>query len=373
MTKIHFMYFDAGGGHRSAVNALQEVIAHEGKAWDVEAVHVQHLLDSLDIFRKVSGIRLEDCYNLMLKKGWTLGSPQLTRMMQAIIRFFHRDQVRMLADFWSNNKPDMVVSVVPNLNRAMYEGLRRVSQTIPYVNILTDIADYPPHFWMEKGQQQHFICGSEKAVEQARALGYPKSAIHRASGMILSPRFYNVPDVDRAAERQRLGLDPDLPTGLVMFGGQGSSVMREIATRADAQLIAICGKNEKLAASLRQMKRGKPMFVEGFTREVPYYMRLADFFVGKPGPGSISEALAMGLPVIIERNAWTLPQERYNTEWVLENGYGVVLPSFRGIDGAVAQLLEPGNFAKYKSNVQKYCNRAVFEIPEILERILSGS
>ena len=62
------------------------------------------------------------------------------------------------------------------------------------------------------------------------------------------------------------------------------------------------------------------MFVEGFTKEVPRYMQLADYFIGKPGPGSISEAVAMQLPVIVERNAWTLPQERYNADWVTRAG-----------------------------------------------------
>ncbi len=60
-------------------------------------------------------------------------------------------------------------------------------------------------------------------------------------------------------------------------------------------------------------------------------MQLADFFIGKPGPGSLSEALAMHLPVIVERNAWTLPQERYNADWVLENEVGLVLPEFSTI------------------------------------------
>ena len=64
------------------------------------------------------------------------------------------------------------------------------------------------------------------------------------------------------------------------------------------------------------------MFVEGFTKEVPRYMQLADYFIGKPGPGSVSEALAMKLPVIVESNAWTLPQERYNGEWVRERASG---------------------------------------------------
>ena len=93
--------------------------------------------------------------------------------------------------------------------------------------------------------------------------------------------------------------------------------MLEIAERLDEspldlQLIYVCGKNEKLANALRARKSRVPCFVEGFTTRVNEYMQLADFFIGKPGPGSVSEALAMQLPVIVECNAWTLPQERYN-------------------------------------------------------------
>ena len=133
------------------------------------------------------------------------------------------------------------------------------------------------------------------------------------------------------AERERLGLDPTRPTGLVLFGGQGSGVMLEIARRlADTQLIFICGRNEKLAERLQGAPPKAPRFIEGFTQEMPYYMSLSDFFIGKPGPGSISEAVAMKLPVIVERNAWTLPQERYNADWVREQHAGMVVESFAG-------------------------------------------
>ena len=142
--------------------------------------------------------------------------------------------------------------------------------------------------------------------------------------------------------------------------------MYEIARSLDTQLICICGKNEELAGRLRGLRRSAPMLVEGFTKEVPYYMRLADFFIGKPGPGSISEALAMQLPVIVERNAWTLPQERYNTEWVTENELGLVLPNFRGIGAAVKELLKPEQYARFRANAAAQNNRAVFEIPKIL-------
>jgi UDP-N-acetylglucosamine:LPS N-acetylglucosamine transferase len=106
---------------------------------------------------------------------------------------------------------------------------------------------------------------------------------------------------------------------------------------------------------------------------VNYYMQLADFFIGKPGPGSVSEALAMKLPVIVECNSWTLPQERYNCEWVLEKQVGIVLRNFRTIEKAVAQLIEPATLARYRSNAAALQNRAVFEIPEMLEKILAES
>jgi UDP-N-acetylglucosamine:LPS N-acetylglucosamine transferase len=187
--------------------------------------------------------------------------------------------------------------------------------------------------------------------------------------MILSPRFYEPVNADRTVERARLGLDPAKPTGLVLFGGQGSRVMLEIAERLDdTQLIFICGRNAKLADRLRALPGKAPRWIEGFTQEVPYFMRLADFFIGKPGPGSISEAVAMRLPVMVERNAWTLPQERYNCDWVLDRGAGVVLPNFREIRDAVTKML--GALDEYRANVAKIENRAVFEIPEILSRIL---
>ena len=332
-------------------------------------VNLQEVLHSLDVFRKVTGIRLEDIYNKMLAKGWTLGSAQGLQFMHGVIRLYHHPVAALLTKHWRDTAPDMVVSLVPNFNRVMYQGLQAALPQVPYVTILTDFADFPPHFWIEREQNQHFICGTDKAVAQARALGHAEERIHGASGMIMRPRFYESVNIDRAAERTRLGLDPARPTGLVLFGGQGSKVMMQIArSLPDVQLIFICGKNAKLAERLKGLPAAAPRFIEGFTQEVPYYMRLADFFIGKPGPGSISEAVAMHLPVIVERNAWTLPQERYNADWVRERGAGIVLPSFRGIDRAVKELL--ASLDQYRANVAQIENRAVFEIPEILARLV---
>jgi 1,2-diacylglycerol 3-beta-galactosyltransferase len=361
------VFFDAGGGHRSAANALKAVIEQQGRPWEIRLVNLQEILDPLDIFRKYTGIRMQDVYNVLLQKGWTLGSAQMTVLMHGLIRLYHGGQVRLLKEFWKQGERDLVVSLIPNFNRALRESL----PATPLVTILTDLADFPPHFWIER-QDQYLICGTEKAAEQARALGHPDGHIFRTTGMILRPSFYESINADRASERLRLDLDRDLPTGLVLFGGQGSSVMPEIAKRvtAHAQFIFICGRNKKLAERLRGMDTKFPKYVEEFTSEIPYYMHLSDFFVGKPGPGSISEAIAMHLPVVVERNAWTLPQERYNTEWIREKQVGVVLPSFGEIDAGLRELLDASNFARFRANAAAITNRAVFEIPEILETLL---
>ena len=371
--KLDFLYFDAGGGHRAAANALREVMGRKPGLFDIRLVNVQEQLDSIDVFRKATGVRLQDLYNLMLRKGWTLGSGAMIRGMHTVIRLFHRQARRVLAEHWKASSPDMVVGLIPNLNRAVGESLRRTLPGVPLVTILTDIADYPPNFWIER-QEQHFICGSDKAVQQALSMGHTKDRVHQVSGMILNPRFYELEAMgseQRAAARAKLGFDPKRPVGMVLFGGHGAAVMEEIAERLpDAQLLMICGHNERLAGRLRAMQHRAPMFVEGFTKDVPRYMQAVDYFIGKPGPGSISEAVFMKLPVIVERNAWTLPQERYNAEWIQERGVGIVVPNFRGIANAVDQLLDPKAYAKFRAATEQVENRAVFEIAAILEGML---
>jgi 1,2-diacylglycerol 3-beta-galactosyltransferase len=377
MINADLVFFDAGGGHRAAAEALRLVMEEQG-GWNVRLVNLQELMDSIDLVRQLTGLRMQDFYNLMLKKGWTLGTAQTVRVLQFFIRLLHPRQVRLLEEFWRSSNADLVVSVVPHFNRALAESLRQARPAMRFATILTDIADYPPHFWIEP-RGGHIICGSDRAGEQARALDIPEGRISRASGMILHPRFYQPIQCDRREERRQRGLDPDRPTGLVLFGGQGSDAMLEIAECLDAQgphhaqLIYICGRNQKLAATLRSRRSRLRTFVEGFTSQVPFYMTLSDFFIGKPGPGSVSEAVAMRLPVIVERNAWTLPQERYNAEWILEKQLGLVVRGPQQIPAAVKRLLERGNLARYRAQAAAVHNRAVYEIPGILRRIVEGT
>jgi hypothetical protein len=359
MKKIHLLFHDAGGGHRNAAVALQTVIAQQNRPWNVASVQFQQLTDKLDVLRKLTGIRIEEQYNSLLRHGWTLGSKQLLRVLQTTIR------------------ADLLVSVIPHFNREIGEAWTKVYPGRPFMTIITDFADYPPHFWIEPMKEQHVICGTERAVQQARAMGKDAGHVFATSGMILRPDFYVPDNTDPVALRRELGLQSDRLTGMLLFGGFGSGVMYQIAeqleeARLPVQLIVICGRNEKLAKKFRARGWNLPLHVVGFTKEIHRLMRAADFLIGKPGPGSIAEAMVRRLPVIVECNAWTLPQERYNTEWVKEKRVGIVLHHFTEIAEGVKQLSEPATLEEFRRNVARLENRAVFEIPEILARLLEA-
>ncbi len=378
MRKLTIVFHHAGGGHRSAAEALKSTLSSQEHPWDVTLLDFQELLDPLDLLRRATGLRIQDTYNLILRKGWTRFTPQLLVVLQGTIRVYHSPIVKALRAYWAQHPADLVVSVIPHFNRAIADSLRPGTRTpgtkTPFVTLITDLADYPPHFWIER-ESEYIIAGTERARQQALTMGHPPDHIFQTSGMILKPRFYEKTAVDRVSERKQFGLEPDCPTGIVLFGGHGSQVMVDITRKLNqaasgVQLILICGHNQKLAAELTKLPTRKPIAVVGFAENVEYYMALANFFIGKPGPGSISEALQFHLPVIVECNSKTLPQERYNAEWVTEKGYGMVVPTFKRIAPAVQRLLESATFHEFRRKASEYSNRALFEVPAILEQCM---
>jgi hypothetical protein len=369
--KIHIVFHDAGGGHRNAAVSLKAIIEQQQRPWQVELIQFQDLTDRLDVLRRLTGIQIQEQYNRILRHGLTLGATSLLRVLQLVIRTFHVPMVKLLTEQWRGHPADMLISVIPHFNRQLHESWAAACPGKPFVTLITDLADFPPRFWIEPISQQYVIAGTEKAAEQARAFGHDAQGIFTTSGMILRPDFYLEEEVDPRELRKQMGLREDLPVAIVLFGGYGSGVMHLIARRLDraavpVQLILICGRNEKLAQRFREEPWKIKPHVVGFTKEVHRLMRAADFMIGKPGPGSIAEAMMRDLPVLIECNAWTLPQERYNAEWVREKDVGIVLGNFRQVATGVRAMLEPATLARLKRNVQALNNRALFEIPEIL-------
>ena len=372
MKQVYLMIYDLGGGHRSIANALYEVIKQRNLPWEVHIV---------EFFRDI--VRTDAPHNVynnfVLKKKWAqiVNEPILVPSFKLQVRLRYRAWRSLLEKYWQEHQPDLVVSLMPYVNKLFQDSLQKTFPQTPFVTCMTDFADVPPNLWIEP-QEQFLICPSQTAVEQARFYNCPKMNIIQTSGVVIHPRFNEPKKGDRAEERKSLGLDPGLPTGLVVFGSYGSPEMIEIAKRLEEsdlklQLIFICGRNEELAKTLKNLPSRKPVLVEGFTKKIPYYMDLSDFFISKPGSVGISEAIARKLPVITKCDKLTLFQERSGATWLKDNEFGIVVDSFGDIDTAVTKLIEPENLNRYRSNVEAYDNRAGFEVVDSLEKILEKS
>src|SRR5882724_1637114 len=100
MRKIRIVFHDAGGGHRNAAVALHAMSKAQNRDWEVEMVQFQDITDRLDVLRKVTGIQIQEQYNIILRNGWTWGSEYLLRVLQGTIRAFHGPLVKLLEAFW---------------------------------------------------------------------------------------------------------------------------------------------------------------------------------------------------------------------------------------------------------------------------------
>lgn len=102
------------------------------------------------------------------------------------------------------------------------------------------------------------------------------------------------------------------------------------------------------------------------------YMAASDFFVGKPGPGAISEAMVMGLPMILEVGARLLAQERYNANWAQAIGAALSFRNVEGLCAAIATLNDPARLAAMHRALAQQPNSAIFDLPALLDGIFSA-
>jgi hypothetical protein len=375
--QICFVTFDAGGGHRTVVEAITTEISRRYPTWTVENLNISKtIFDPIDPFYRLTGLQGEGFFynDLIIAKGWTWIYPLTMFLARLRIWGLYPIARKRLQQYWLAQQPDLVVSTIPLYNKLLWDSLKSVKPQAPFATLLCDLADTPPHHYIEPGLGQSVFCPTTAAVEQAKSIGVAPKKIFRTSGMPLLPTFYDRTPLNISTERQRLGLKPDRLTGLVFFGSRGSDVMLAIARslerlHQDVQLIFLCGHNKKVAASLKHSSAHLVQHVEAFTRDVPYFMRLSDFFIGKPGANSVSEAVAMHLPVIVECNRRTVAHELANVNWVRQYQLGLAIKSFQNIDKAVEEMLNPTIFKKLQSNTVALENRAAFEIPEVLQEI----
>jgi UDP-N-acetylglucosamine:LPS N-acetylglucosamine transferase len=370
---------DAGGGHRAAARALAAAAAERRLPWRFETVNVTDVLAPRDFTRRLTGRSLEDTYNAMVRRGWTRFLVPLLRGYQWTIGRLRPALVRTMAGYLRGRSPALVVSLFPNLNGVLADAVHQALPGVPFWVVLTDPADYPPHFWMEP-EVDRVLVATEHAEAQARALGLPARRVVRTSGMVMHPRFYTAErEAARARVRLEMRIPPEAFTVMLLFGGKGSAEIEPLSEAllqgTERHVIAVCGDNPRLHRCLLGLQERHPdrLHALAFTDRVPELLCASDVLVSKPGPGTLAEAFHCRIPLVVTSNAHTIPQERYNARFLEERGVGLVVGHWKEMPGAVARLAgDDSERARLLANLAALPeNRAVYEVLDLIGSALA--
>lgn len=241
----------------------------------------------------------------------------------------------------------MVLSVHPLLNHVTAGVIQHGGRSRALMTVVTDLIAV--HRGWTCRRADLVVVPTEQAFRAARRRVAPDRV--QLLGLPVDLRFRPLRPGEQAAERRRLGLDADRPTVLISGGGEGSGslfdqVLALSASPRPWQVIAVCGRNERLRSRLLRIHLSTHTLLLGFVDNMPELLRASDLAVGKAGPGMIVEALVTGIPLVL--TSYLPGQEGGNVRFTVDEGVGRYAPSPRRLVAAVEELLG-GDGALYRA------------------------
>ena len=345
---------DTGGGHRSAANAIAAALeetktphSFETRIEDV-AAHCAFPLTQLGLGYSMALRYAPPVY------GALYHATNGRRRYKALVRFCEPLYRERLRDLFISYRPDVIVSVHPLLNHAALRARDDAHmQHVPVVTVITDLGKVHESWLVAEADA--VVVPAREVYARALSRGVPPARL-RLLGHPIHPKFDDVTG-SKAALREQLDLSPDVPSVMLMAGGEGGGKLLSTAlalarARLPVELVVVCGRNEHLEQKLRELAPAlpTPMHVLGFTDKVPEYFRAVDLLVTKAGPGTLAEANAAQLPVVVYD--YVPGQERGNVDFVRHNGLGAIaLHGSSSVVSAVRMLIRaPERLAAIRDN-----------------------
>lgn len=323
--KLLILSASAGAGHLRAAQAL-EAACREMRS-DIEIRNHDTLDFTPRIFKKWYAQSYLQTVN-HIPKVWgyfydyydrKTSTSKTAKVMRLLDRFNAAALYKLVDEF----RPDRILTTHFLPSNVLLSSKRKERATLPPVSVC--VTDYDIHFFWIHPDVSRWYVGSEEVRWQVHRKGVPLDRIVVA-GIPIHPVFSK--ERTRAAAAQAAGLDPKMPTVLVLSGGFGvghvaDTVAEVLKTLGDFQVAVVCGRNEELKKQLSALEApsGKRLEVRGFVTDMENYLTSADFVVTKPGGLSVSEAIARGCPIVAYA---PIPgQEERNCDYLMESGAAV--------------------------------------------------
>jgi processive 1,2-diacylglycerol beta-glucosyltransferase len=331
----------AGAGHLRAAEAVE--LASKERWPDADVRHVDVLTLMPAPFRRVYGKGYLDFVNRAPELVGMLydrsNRPPRNPAGDRLRLLAERVNARPLVEFVRDFDPDVVCLTHFLSSQVVAHQRKKGRLRAPHAVVVTD---YDVHrFWLCPDVRRYFVAREENRVH-LEARGEASDRIS-TTGIPIHPEFSRPADV--AALRRKHAVDGSKPLLLVLCGGFGVGPVESLvealaASVGAAQLVVIAGRNEELRERLEKVARRAPLSprVLGFTTEMHEWMALANLLVTKPGGLTTTEALALGVPMVL---ANAIPgQETRNAAMLYEAGAAISGENPLTVAYRVARLLE---------------------------------
>nr|MBC7243757.1 hypothetical protein [Chloroflexota bacterium] len=384
MSKILILMSETGGGHRASAEAIRDAFRERyGAQFQVDMVDLwsQHTPPPINQVPKTYRFLVDDVpwlYKFIYEIGEK--AELIDPLMKVTATFLSPFIKRTIEEY----HPDLIVSVHPLMQQITLEVLLRMKGAIPFVTVVTDLITIPP-VWFDPRVTLCFVPSDEGYVLARRAGLEPHQL--RQLGLPIRPAFAQTPP-PKSLVRQQLGLMPEVKAVLIAGGGEGMGPVGEIAravaqrlavngqgARSPAgQLVVICGRNQELQRELSAWDWPVPAIIKGFVENIWDWMMACDCIITKAGPGTIAEACALGLPILL--SGYIPGQESGNVPYVLKHGIGIYVTEPWQIAEVIAGWFGPQQdiMEQVAANARKLGHpQATFQIVEEIARLLSSN
>ena len=350
--KVLIFSATTGGGHMRAANALKEYIIQKEPDSEVRIEDtIEHASPFLNkavtegyVYMATKTPKMYGTFYKTIDKE----SP-MNKTFEMAVNQYSKKFMPLIEDFC----PDIIVTTHP-IGTEMASAIKnRHYADVPIISILTDFAAHQTY--VSEGVDAYIVSSTEM-IGQMMLRGVDGNKIY-PFGIPVKQEFFK--KIDRKTAMESEGLNPDVPTLLLMAGSFGVTDVLKIyhkivKSECDFQIVAITGKNEKLYETFvkylskltlnntlfefnlqkpanlktslklsRHKKPFKPTKLLYYTNEVEKYMQIADLIVTKPGGLTVSESIATGLPMGIFK---AIPgQEEQNADYLIRSGMAVRL------------------------------------------------
>ncbi|QSO48058.1 MGDG synthase family glycosyltransferase [Alicyclobacillus mengziensis] len=336
MSKVLLFTASFGEGHNQAAFAVSEALQDAGATVKV-VDYVEWLNPAFRSFAKFSllqGVQKAPSLYGLFYKSMSRIQPD-SSFQRRLNHLGLMRMIRLLRSF----KPDVVVSTFPTPSGVMSELRTHGLTTTPNVGIITD---YTLHGqWIQEHTDAYFVA-AESVKQELLARGVPSSHVF-VSGIPIRSKFTNRSNgdlvVQRQEARQRHEFKTDVPLILLMGGGAGLlgdvNDWERLMKKTNAQFAVICGRNERLYKRLQSIEDER-IRILGYVSDVDEWMVMADLIITKAGGITVSECMAMELPMLLYR---PIPgQETANAKYAIEAGAAVQAKTFRMVKELINTL-----------------------------------